>query len=37
MGRKSRLFVHSIWSPDSRFADLQVEIANLVVSHLAAP
>jgi hypothetical protein len=28
MGRKSRLFAHSISSPDSRFAELEVEIAE---------
>jgi hypothetical protein len=28
MGRKSRLFTHSTSSPDSRFADLEVEIAE---------
>ena len=28
MGRKSRLFAHSISSPDSQFADLEVEIAE---------
>jgi hypothetical protein len=27
MGRKSRLFVHSIWSPGSKFADVEAEIA----------
>ena len=26
MGRKSRLFAHSLWSPDSRFAELAAEI-----------
>jgi hypothetical protein len=28
MGRKSRLFAYSISSPDSQFADLEVEIAE---------
>jgi hypothetical protein len=31
MGWKSRLFVHSISSLDSRFADLEVEIAESLV------
>jgi len=28
MGRKSRLFAHSLWSPDSRFTELEAEIAE---------
>ena len=28
MGRKSRLFAHSLWSPDSRFAELEGEMAE---------
>jgi hypothetical protein len=28
MRRKSRLFAHSFYSPDSRFAELEAEIAE---------
>jgi hypothetical protein len=28
MGRKSRLFAHSVSSPDCRFGELEVEIAE---------